>query len=156
MSFVRSNLEGQIGELLRDWRRINVAVTRARSKLVLIGSKKTLLQGGEVLKGIVDICAEKGWLHDLAPGAVEGHFFPEMGGSQFDAMSPVVKQKRTMVQAENSPSKKPRAGPRKKTALSEIESNGRKERVPEQKGKLGLERLLGMRPVLRDVVSGVL
>jgi superfamily I DNA and/or RNA helicase len=30
------------GELLRDWRRINVAITRAKCKLILIGSASTL------------------------------------------------------------------------------------------------------------------
>ena len=32
----------QIGDLLKDWRRINVAFTRARSKLIIFGSRKTL------------------------------------------------------------------------------------------------------------------
>ena len=30
------------GSLLRDWRRVNVALTRARSKLILIGDSQTL------------------------------------------------------------------------------------------------------------------
>ena len=34
--------EVQVGDLLRDWRRINVAVTRAELKLILIGSSATL------------------------------------------------------------------------------------------------------------------
>jgi len=31
-----------VGDLLRDWRRINVAVTRAELKLVMFGSQSTL------------------------------------------------------------------------------------------------------------------
>lgn len=42
ISFVRSNENGQIGELLQDWRRLNVALTRAKVKMVLVGSVKTL------------------------------------------------------------------------------------------------------------------
>ncbi len=41
ISLVRANDEGQIG-FLRDLRRMNVAITRARMKLIILGSKKTL------------------------------------------------------------------------------------------------------------------
>ena len=36
----------QVGNLLEDWRRINVALTRAKCKLIMIGNEKTL-RGGE-------------------------------------------------------------------------------------------------------------
>lgn len=35
MSLVRSNAANDVGELLKDWRRLNVAISRARCKLVL-------------------------------------------------------------------------------------------------------------------------
>ena len=41
ISMVRSNDEGQIG-FLRDLRRMNVAITRARMKLIVIGNSQTL------------------------------------------------------------------------------------------------------------------
>ena len=41
ISLVRSNAEGQIG-FLRDLRRMNVAITRARMKLIILGDAKTL------------------------------------------------------------------------------------------------------------------
>ncbi|GMH33433.1 hypothetical protein BSKO_01267 [Bryopsis sp. KO-2023] len=61
MSFVKSNDENCAGTLLEDVRRLNVAITRAKAKLLLIGSSSTL---GSVpfLKSLIDFSASKGWL----------------------------------------------------------------------------------------------
>nr|OQO23072.1 hypothetical protein B0A51_09576 [Rachicladosporium sp. CCFEE 5018] len=58
LSFVRSNPQNEVGELLRDWRRINVALTRARSKLVILGSRKTL-GADALLKNLLDLVEEQ-------------------------------------------------------------------------------------------------
>ncbi|KAJ8364964.1 hypothetical protein SKAU_G00137950 [Synaphobranchus kaupii] len=42
VSLVRSNIEGNLGELLKDWRRLNVAITRAKFKLLMLGSTPTV------------------------------------------------------------------------------------------------------------------
>lgn len=41
VSLVRCNDYGGLGDLLRDWKRLNVLLTRSKKKLVLVGSKDT-------------------------------------------------------------------------------------------------------------------
>uniref|UniRef100_A0AAY4E547 DNA replication ATP-dependent helicase/nuclease n=1 Tax=Denticeps clupeoides TaxID=299321 RepID=A0AAY4E547_9TELE len=50
VSFVRSNMEANLGELLKDWRRLNVAITRAKHKLLMIGSSTALRLYSPLLK----------------------------------------------------------------------------------------------------------
>uniref|UniRef100_A0A4W6G061 DNA replication ATP-dependent helicase/nuclease n=1 Tax=Lates calcarifer TaxID=8187 RepID=A0A4W6G061_LATCA len=51
LSFVRSTVEeGNLGELLKDWRRLNVAITRAKHKLLMVGSATTLRRYAPVEK----------------------------------------------------------------------------------------------------------
>ena len=45
LSLVRSNTKGRVGRLLQDARRLNVAVTRAKCKLLMVGSLSTLRAG---------------------------------------------------------------------------------------------------------------
>lgn len=40
----------QLGELLKDWRRLNVAITRAKTKLLMVGSAMTLRRYSPVEK----------------------------------------------------------------------------------------------------------
>lgn len=68
ISLVRSNDDGKVGDLLQEWRRINVAVTRSKSKLIILGSKKTL-SNSPVLKKFIDLVMEKKWMYRLPPKA---------------------------------------------------------------------------------------
>lgn len=76
ISFVRSNKEKRVGDLLKDWRRVNVAVTRARSKLVVVGSKSTLA-GADSIKDFVSLADKKGWLYDLPASAYQVYQLPK-------------------------------------------------------------------------------
>lgn len=92
LSLVRSNESRSIGELLKDWRRINVAFTRAKTKLLVIGSRSTLKGNGpnpntgeeEMVAKFVTLMEEKQWVFDLPKTALEDHFFEE-GQTQFTA-----------------------------------------------------------------------
>lgn len=60
LTFVRSNTKQEVGELLLDWRRINVALTRAKKKLIMIGSQETITRS-DILKRMMDIVVERNW-----------------------------------------------------------------------------------------------
>jgi DNA replication ATP-dependent helicase Dna2 len=86
LSLVRSNETKSIGELLKDWRRINVAFTRAKTKLLVIGSRETLKGNGpkdggeeEMVARFVKLMESKDWIFDLPVNALEDHLFEERG-----------------------------------------------------------------------------
>lgn len=68
ISMVRSNERNSVGDLLKEWRRINVAITRARSKLIILGSKSTLknLNTLDAFMGMIQV---RGWMYDLPRSA---------------------------------------------------------------------------------------
>ncbi|KAL7460386.1 hypothetical protein ACHAXS_000839, partial [Conticribra weissflogii] len=61
-SLVRSNVEGKSGKILQDFRRLNVAFSRAKHKFVMIGSFSTLKQGNDVIRPILDLVRKEGWV----------------------------------------------------------------------------------------------
>ena len=74
MSFVRSNADGKVGNLLSDFRRINVAFSRAKKKLILVGSFQTLSKGSDSLHPILNYMTERKWVVDLI---VDSHLIYE-------------------------------------------------------------------------------
>lgn len=69
MIYVIHGLMGkQTGDLVKDWRRMNVSFTRARSKLIVFGSKQTL-EATSLLKKFFELMDEKNWVLKMPNGA---------------------------------------------------------------------------------------
>ncbi|KZT00075.1 Dna2-domain-containing protein [Laetiporus sulphureus 93-53] len=131
ISMVRSNEDGQVGDLMKDWRRMNVSLTRARSKLIIFGSRQTL-QNTPLLREFFELMEEKAWILRLPPNAHEMH------ASSF---------------VEQRPNKRPA-----EDSLSDISSSAQKENTgskPLKRGKRPAvgEGILKGRPMLRDLVN---
>lgn len=74
ISMVRSNRERRAGDLVKDWRRINVAVTRARAKLLVFGSVSTL-SNAESICDFVALAKRQGWVNELPETALQLYEF---------------------------------------------------------------------------------
>ncbi|WWC63257.1 uncharacterized protein I303_105857 [Kwoniella dejecticola CBS 10117] len=72
ISLVRSNENGNIGDLLKDWRRINVSFTRAKKKLIIFGSACTLSQD-PLLRDFLELMQGKKWIMRLKRGDADIH-----------------------------------------------------------------------------------
>jgi DNA replication ATP-dependent helicase Dna2 len=165
VSCVRSNDNGTVGDLLKDRRRVNVALTRARSKLVILGSEKTL-SGNELLRDMVSLCREKGWVLDLQSDMVDSHTFDEgasqMGRTPIQRLGFRAKTGKELVSPSPSPTKK-------RKALGDItgssgagNARGTKRRssttlkMPEKRCTVGKRGVLDGRPVLSNIYEEAL
>lgn len=81
ISAVRSNRQGRLG-FLKDWRRLNVAITRARSGLIVIGDENTLAHDDN-WKAFIDWTKDEGCFvdGDIDPGLLTKHYV--QGSSTF-------------------------------------------------------------------------
>lgn len=75
ISLVRSNDKNQIGDLLKDWRRLNVAFTRAKSKLIIVGSRTTL-DTHPAMTAFLNLIDEHSWAYTLPPNAINLYNIP--------------------------------------------------------------------------------
>lgn len=179
LSCVRSNDRDVVGDLLKDWRRVNVAVTRARRKLIIIGSKSTLSRGDELLARLVTLCETSGWLRDLphAAGDREAHRWSNNdtdasweaqqppGSVEYIRTAPV--QSVPVVEMSTKPARPPLL-PRTSNASLAVKAPFKQ---PSKVGKMSRDVLLGRgngrsalakganackRPILADIVNDVL
>ncbi|KAJ5268158.1 hypothetical protein N7524_005617 [Penicillium chrysogenum] len=156
LSCVRSNAENNVGELLRDWRRVNVAFTRAQTKLLVVGSRSTLRDGNELLCKYVRLMEGQDWVYNLPSGTIDKHFFPSRT-MQSQLMSPGAAStpgsaKGKVMGKNKSPSSRPSREP-----LSPL---GSRKAAPglRKPSKTGAKlfngtKVVGNRPILRDIVN---
>ncbi|MCJ1418017.1 Tripartite DNA replication factor [Xylographa parallela] len=140
LSLVRSNETGNVGDLLKDWRRVNVALTRARTKLLIVGSWDTMKKGSELLGKFCGLIDAKGWKFDLGKNALEMHLFEDL-----------VTQGSVKVHEDEPPEQK--TGKTRREDRDVLGRAAGKQRIPEKKGTMDVRKLLGNRPVMRDIVN---
>lgn len=134
----------QIGDLLKDWRRINVAFTRAKSKLIIFGSRKTL-QTSPVMVEFFHLMDEKGWILDLKAGADSLHEDEDERGIS-----------NVRVKAEQGVLKTSE----KKRGISEVAVKSENMEASAsrnvKKAKIVTEEaFVRSRPILRDILNGI-
>ncbi|QRV93352.1 DNA replication ATP-dependent helicase Dna2 [Ceratobasidium sp. AG-Ba] len=123
ISMVRSNEDGNIGDLLKDWRRLNVSFTRARSKLIIFGSRSTL-KCDQLLEQFFELVDENHWYTKLPKDAHLMHDF---------------------AKAQNK-----RPSSRLETSCAAPEPSA--QRVPAKRARVG-EGVLKGRPLLQEIID---
>ncbi|CAO3672650.1 unnamed protein product [Umbelopsis ramanniana] len=76
VSLVRSNPNGNTGNLLKDWRRLNVALTRAKCKLIVYGSRSTLSHAS-LFRSFLQLVDANHWTYSLPKDAHLLHHVPQ-------------------------------------------------------------------------------
>lgn len=76
ISMVRCNADLRGGSLLKELRRVNVAMTRAKSKLIIVGSKKTIGAVAEI-RGFMKMLEDNKWMYSLPHDALDVYELPE-------------------------------------------------------------------------------
>lgn len=109
VSLVRSNAEQHVGELLKDWRRINVVFTRAKRKLVVFGSRQTL-QGSEVFDKFLRLMEKQTWVLKLPPLAHQQHPALVQSGAHTAAASGSGEARRDMMHKKKRSLRSPHSG----------------------------------------------
>ncbi|CAI7624706.1 unnamed protein product [Penicillium crustosum] len=156
LSCVRSNAENNVGELLRDWRRVNVAFTRAQTKLLVVGSRSTLRDGNELLCKYVRLMESKGWVYNLPSGAIDKHFFPSCT-TQSQLMSPGAALTPGSAKGKDKGKNKSPSSRSTREPLSPLGSRQPASglRRPSKTGAklFNGTNVVGNRPILRDIVN---
>ncbi|RDA92458.1 hypothetical protein CP533_6434 [Ophiocordyceps camponoti-saundersi (nom. inval.)] len=149
LSLVRCNDAHNIGDLLRDWRRINVAFTRAKTKLLVVGSKSTLEHaGGSMLGKFVALMESRDWVYDLPADAMDAHHFEEESLSSSALPSP-IRAKVPSPCCLSSPTKTKRKSPAKSADKENCRPSPKRARMSDKV-------LLKGKPITRNILADMM
>jgi len=115
--------------------------------LILLGSERTLAQGGSTLLGLVEMCRGNGWMADMQPDTIDGHLWGVEGSSSWEGEvgSSWVSPPRTGDDGSGSGAKRSGGSPLKTPT-----------RKPLKIARVNREALAVTRPVLNDIMNDVL
>jgi DNA replication ATP-dependent helicase Dna2 len=156
LSLVRSNEACNIGDLLKDWRRINVAFTRAKTKLLVVGSRETLRGSGddEMLARFVRLMEERDWIYDLPTEALESHFFDDIATQATAMPGSLLSVKSSPLAARKFQQDKAQS-PTRKTARS-VPGGKENQKHGPKTARINERALLKGKPVLRDILNDMM
>ena len=100
LSLVRSNETQDRRRSTQRLAAVNVALTRARTKLLILGSKSTLA-GNDLLRDLIKLLEQGAGVYNLPVRALEDHLFDE-GATQFSTAAPasVAEEKAELAAVE--------------------------------------------------------
>jgi DNA replication ATP-dependent helicase Dna2 len=122
-----------------------VAFTRARTKLLVVGSAKTI-RGNELLGKFVTLMEGRGWMYDLPKGALEGHLWDQFNALELGIKSDQIEEVKKIERHDEKELSRPQNNRKKNIP-------GKCRQVPLKVVRLDPQMLLGKRPVLRDIVN---
>lgn len=140
LSLVRSNEACNIGDLLKDWRRINVAFTRAKTKLLVVGSMSTLKGNGEetMLSKFISLMEDRSWIYHMPQNALESHCFADLS-TQLTGFT------------QRTPRKSPKRVPTK--AGSALDADKENRKPSPRRARMGEGMLLKGKLITRDILN---
>ncbi|KAL6800118.1 DNA replication factor Dna2 domain-containing protein [Trichoderma sp. SZMC 28012] len=137
LSLVRSNEACNIGDLLKDWRRINVAFTRAKTKLLVVGSMSTLKGSGDenMLSKFISLMDDRNWIYHLPDNALQNHCFEDLS---------------TQLTTQRTP----RRSPKRPTRVSPTSYKDKENKRPSpRRARMGEGVLLKDKLITRDILN---
>ncbi|KAL7946092.1 DNA replication factor Dna2 domain-containing protein [Trichoderma barbatum] len=139
LSLVRSNEACSIGDLLKDWRRINVAFTRAKTKLLVVGSMGTLKGSGDenMLSKFISLMDDRNWIYHLPDDALQSHCFEDLS-----------------TQLTSTTQRTPRRSPKAPMKTSPTSYKGKENQKPSpRRARMSEAMLLKGKPITRDILN---
>lgn len=126
---------------MQDWRRLNVALTRAKTKLICFGCHRTLKRSEGAVQLLFNLLQEQQWLYDLQKDAHLMH--PELDAkikSLHDSVDSSVASANALLQKQAA------GTPRRPNESSALQKSQVSRRI-------AMRNTLERSPILRDILN---